>query len=272
MQSTHASTNINPLWLSRAAKRYLPGARAAWSVLDEICAQLRFGQLEFLAFRGSLAASCGLSTRTLDRAKNELARLGFLSWEQTRVPGQRGPRRGPNRYYVHLVKIWEWVQHQRSATRSIEGEELELPKQEVIPVCEHHPEEVEQAVSEEVGEIADEISDEERETVSRRLSELIASLQAEPTTPNPSAMTSSMTHLPPRKKPRVKTAMGPPSQRDQRAPEPPPKLAKSPPSMLSRILDGALGRQAVQDAYALFKSDRAVRAVNTVNSDSKRRS
>ena len=109
-------TPSNPWAITRAAKSHLPGRRALWSVLDELASKLGRGTESFLAFRGTLASSCGISPRTLDRAKRELQELGFLSWEQTATT-RRGPRRGPNLYQLHLGRIWEWVLEQREKRR-----------------------------------------------------------------------------------------------------------------------------------------------------------
>jgi hypothetical protein len=112
-----ATAPNNPWSVTRAAKSHLPGRRALWMVLDELASKVTHGTDSFLAFRGSLASSCGISCRTLDRAKQELRALGFLSWEQTSTK-QRGPRRGPNLYRLHLGQIWAWVLEQRNLKRT----------------------------------------------------------------------------------------------------------------------------------------------------------
>ena len=123
-----ATAPNNPWSIARAAKSHLPGRRALWSVLDELVSRISVANDRFLAFRGSLASSCGISPRTLDRAKRELRELGFLEWEQTSTE-HRGPRRGPNLYQLNIGRIWEWVEEQRAAKRRArQVEEQKAPR------------------------------------------------------------------------------------------------------------------------------------------------
>ena len=123
-----ATAPNNPWSIARAAKSHLPGRRALWSVLDELVSRISVASDRFLAFRGTLASSCGISPRTLDRAKRELRELGFLEWEQTSTK-HRGPRRGPNLYQLNIGRIWEWVEEQRAAKRRArQVEEQKAPR------------------------------------------------------------------------------------------------------------------------------------------------
>lgn len=257
MHSTSPPQNINPLWLGRACKRYLSGSRSVWTVLDELLAQLRFGQQEIRAFRGSLAAACGLSPRTFDRAKLELAELGFLSWEQTRVPGRRGPRRGPNRYKLHLAAIWDWVQAQR-APKAKDSESIEVgdtAAQEATSSPSSPVERIESpAAQEATPSLKAPPSPEERTRVTSALEALIASLRG-----GQVGIEREPRVQPPDQHHHVERSVDPP-------PSPPPmgesaredKAAgrAAIPGPLAAILDSIKGKRAVREAYQLHQAKR----------------